>query len=151
MKLTPPKNIFEAQALGTFLSKIVGLNFITIKKNEFGKFSGSTEILDFLIFFTWLIFSFCLALDSWRNPFDPNSNRSFIFEIMVAMTGKSEAFRACVELFQIFLNRHKYLKILDNIHWIDEKVYLQKNQLFNLILHFVSIVMIFCYFFAFGS
>lgn len=122
MKLKQAKNIFEALFFSTLWSKVIGFNFITIYKNKSTNYSYATNFLDFLRFFAWIIFSFSLAMDNLRNPFDPNSNRSFIFEFLVALNGKFGAFRAGFELMLIFFFRHEYFSILKNINWIDEKV-----------------------------
>lgn len=121
MKCKSVNNVFEAQSFIQIFSKVIGFNFITIK-NENDHILGSTTLLNLLTFFGWLLFSVCLAIDTWRDSFDPSSNRSFIFEFLVAMTGKTEAFRSAIELFQIFIFRYKYLSILQGIHEIDEIV-----------------------------
>lgn len=146
MKLTA-ENIFEAQISSTAVSKILGLNFISIKKDESGKYFGHTQFLDAIIFLAWVMFSFSVALETWKNSVDTNSNRSFIFEFIVTLSGKFESFRVGLELFQIFFFRFEYFKILENIHWIDEKVYCNNLNF----LYFQSLTFLFFLFFSFRA
>lgn len=122
MKHKTPKNIFETLNFCTIWSKIIGLNFIEIKQNRFEKYFATTSLFDALSFFAWTIISFSVAHDNWKIPSDINSNRSFLAELLIAVNGKIAMTRACVELFQIFYFRNEYLKVLQNIQWIDEEV-----------------------------
>lgn len=122
MKLKAAENIFESQIVGIFWSKVIGLNFITIRRDKFGKYFASTRVWDVLRFFILLIFNFSVAADNWNIPSDTNSNRSFLAEFLITMNGRVAVSGSCIELIQIFIFRHEFFNVLENIQWIDEKV-----------------------------
>lgn len=127
MKLTEAKNIFDVQAFPIWWSKVIGLNFISIRKDKFGKSHQETNILDFVRFVIWIFISFSVTMDGFRRPSDINSKRSFLIEFLWGSCGKLGVTRSCFELVYFFCFRYEFFNIFEGIQWIDDQV---KNGFF---------------------
>lgn len=122
MSSSTTKNIFNANKLTFLVSKIINFNFISIKSDLGGKYYAVSSHWDKLSCFVGIFFGVWLFLKMINSPFDSNSTRSLIFEIITVMNSKIEGIHVTLILIQAFYFRHKYFLIYSDLHWIDQKV-----------------------------
>lgn len=119
MKVFFAKNIFESNKFCYFYSKFINFSFTTISKNEKNK--SRTTQKDFLRFFVGFPFALYIFYDTLWTTFK-QEKRSIIFEIIIVLNAKIQTLHAAIVMFQVFLYRDEYLKILTLLHMIDIKV-----------------------------
>jgi hypothetical protein len=122
MKLFVAKNIFEANKFCYFFSKIMNYVFVVILKDDGkGVYKFKTtrqEVLRFLLGFAFALYIFYDTLATKLKQ----EKRSIIFEIILVINGKMQTLHATAVMLQVFINREEYFKILNTMHWIDNKV-----------------------------
>jgi hypothetical protein len=102
------------------MGKIINCQFATISGNGKQYFS-STTLFDVVRFTFGLMLIAWLISDIIVSTFQVK-NRSIIFEIGMFVIGKLEMIQPLVVMWQVFIFRHEYFNIHNDLDWIDEKV-----------------------------
>lgn len=115
------ENIFEANKIQYYFGKLIAFHFLTISKINHGKYFAHTTAWDKLGFLIPIIFYIWFFLKLFQNPLSI-TNRSIMFDIGVMLNGKLQILHPAISMMQMFYYRMEYFRIIENIHWIDQKV-----------------------------
>lgn len=121
MNFFQPKNIFDSSSLFCFLQKFCGFLFFTKFKEPSGQIILRTSKFDVL----WFIFS--LVSFSWMcyNAFQMPTAiplKSVVLEVGSLINIKVILAHSIIVVLLNFLNRRKFMQILQNLFLIDGKV-----------------------------
>lgn len=117
MNFFKAQNIFDANKICFYFGKLISFHFVTKR----GFCECTTSKVDFCKFVLSMTFCLWVAYDTAMSDLVQTS-RSLVFDIGTYFNALVEAFHPCISIFQIFLFRDEYLRILQNINWIDKKV-----------------------------
>jgi hypothetical protein len=115
------ENIFDAMHYCSVFSKLINFNFVTFIKSKCVKHHQRTSFYDILR----LLVGISLTLWLWSELSNRKlalSSRSIIFEIGKFLGSKLEIVHPSIVTVQLFIYRHEYFNMLNNINWIDQRV-----------------------------
>jgi len=121
MNFFKAKNIFDANKGSFYFGKLISFHFISWTVTKSGFCEASTTKWNFCKFLLTMFFFLWVAGDTMMSNLVKTS-RSLVFDIGTYFNAVVEAFHPCISVLQIYFFRAEYMKILQNIHWIDNKV-----------------------------
>lgn len=120
---THPKDVFEVLKFCNLIADIIGFKYITIERIRPGKYHAFTSSLDKIKVLVAVILCSWLFMDLWNTSIEKHSKRSLIFEIIINVNGKVQGNHFGLVVLSTFFLRYKYFEIINNIQWIDQKVW----------------------------
>ena len=123
MAMLRPKNVFEASKFCDIFSNFIGHKFVAIDKDKKNNYFAKTTIADILRVIVGISYCIWLILDVSKTPFDTESSRSMIFELMIYINSRVQVIHPVLVMLLTFYNRKDYYQIKKDTQWIDEKVW----------------------------
>ena len=121
MNFFKAQNIFDANKINFYIGKLISFHFVSWTVTKRGFCEAFTSKWDFCRFLLAMFFCLWVAGDAMNSNLIKTS-RSLVFDIGTYFNAVVEAVHPCISILQIYFFRAEYLKILQNIYWIDNKV-----------------------------
>jgi phosphatidylglycerophosphatase A len=122
MKEASCENIFEASSRCSIIAKFLGGNFVTVKRDNYGKYFAYTSIYDVFRVLFGIIFGIFLLREVAKTTAEKDENRSIIFEIIISINSQIEAIQPTLVMIITYHFRFLYFWIKNELLWIDQNV-----------------------------
>lgn len=122
MDLLRAGNVFEASKFCDYFSNFFELKFVTIEKDKKNNYFATTSITDVIRLIMGISYCIWILFDISKTPFDINSSRSMIFELLIYINSRVQGIHPILVMLQAFNHRFDYYQIKRDTQWIDEKV-----------------------------